>query len=181
MKIKTIFIATLVVSASFLVGCKDDSSLSIDIYAVNNDVAKQGIGEKIGVIVFSDDVKGLKISTNLHSLSSGSHGFHIHENPNCGPKEKNGVQVAALQAGGHFDPSDSKKHLGPSGEGHLGDLPALIVADDGKANSISYAPRLKVADLKSRSVIIHAAGDNYSDNPLPLGGGGARIACGVIP
>ncbi|MBF9200908.1 superoxide dismutase, partial [Acinetobacter baumannii] len=23
-------------------------------------------------------------------------------------------------------------------------------------------------------------GDNYSDSPLPLGGGGARIACGVI-
>ncbi|SSP59941.1 Cu/Zn superoxide dismutase [Acinetobacter baumannii] len=28
--------------------------------------------------------------------------------------------------------------------------------------------------------MIHAGGDNYSDSPLPLGGGGARIACGVI-
>ncbi|MBV8452160.1 MAG: superoxide dismutase, partial [Deltaproteobacteria bacterium] len=26
----------------------------------------------------------------------------------------------------------------------------------------------------------HAGGDNYSDTPLPLGGGGARLACGVI-
>jgi Cu-Zn family superoxide dismutase len=29
--------------------------------------------------------------------------------------------------------------------------------------------------------MIHEGGDNYSDQPKPLGGGGARIACGVIP
>jgi Cu-Zn family superoxide dismutase len=28
--------------------------------------------------------------------------------------------------------------------------------------------------------MIHAGGDNYADQPAPLGGGGARIACGVI-
>jgi Cu-Zn family superoxide dismutase len=28
--------------------------------------------------------------------------------------------------------------------------------------------------------MIHEGGDNYSDEPAPLGGGGARIACGVI-
>jgi len=28
--------------------------------------------------------------------------------------------------------------------------------------------------------MIHAGGDNYSDSPAPLGGGGARIACGVL-
>ena len=39
----------------------------------------------------------------------------------------------------------------------------------------------KLSDLSGRSLMIHAAGDNYSDDPKPLGGGGARIACGVIP
>ncbi len=29
--------------------------------------------------------------------------------------------------------------------------------------------------------MIHAGGDNYSDTPEKLGGGGARVACGVIP
>ena len=29
--------------------------------------------------------------------------------------------------------------------------------------------------------MIHEGGDNYSDTPKPLGGGGARMACGVIP
>jgi Cu-Zn family superoxide dismutase len=28
--------------------------------------------------------------------------------------------------------------------------------------------------------MVHTGGDNYSDTPAPLGGGGARIACGVI-
>jgi Cu-Zn family superoxide dismutase len=28
--------------------------------------------------------------------------------------------------------------------------------------------------------MIHAGGDNYSDTPKPLGGGGERIACGVV-
>ena len=47
------------------------------------------------------------------------------------------------------------------------------------AKPLVTAPHLTVADVKGRSVIIHAGGDNYSDQPAPLGGGGARIACGV--
>jgi len=42
------------------------------------------------------------------------------------------------------------------------------------------APRLKLADLPGRSLMVHAGGDNHADHPAPLGGGGARVACGVI-
>jgi Cu-Zn family superoxide dismutase len=28
--------------------------------------------------------------------------------------------------------------------------------------------------------MVHAGGDNYDDTPAPLGGGGARIACGIV-
>ena len=38
----------------------------------------------------------------------------------------------------------------------------------------------RIAALRGKSVMIHGGGDNYSDQPAPLGGGGARIACGVI-
>ena len=37
-----------------------------------------------------------------------------------------------------------------------------------------------VAALKGHALMIHADGDNYSDTPKPLGGGGGRIACGLI-
>jgi len=43
-----------------------------------------------------------------------------------------------------------------------------------------HAPKLTLADLKGRSIMIHANGDNHSDTPKKLGGGGARVACGVI-
>ena len=43
------------------------------------------------------------------------------------------------------------------------------------------APRLNMADLKGRSLMIHAGGDNHADHPAPLGGGGARVVCGVTP
>lgn len=42
------------------------------------------------------------------------------------------------------------------------------------------APRLKLSDLSGRALMIHAGGDNHSDQPAMLGGGGARIICGVI-
>jgi Cu-Zn family superoxide dismutase len=88
--------------------------------------------------------------------------------------------VPALAAGGHFDPAKSGKHEGPYADGHLGDIPALWVGADGKATTPLLVPRLKVADLKGHSLMLHAGGDNYSDQPAPLGGGGARMACGVV-
>ena len=42
------------------------------------------------------------------------------------------------------------------------------------------APRLKVSMLQGHALVVHEGGDNYSDLPLPLGGGGARFACGVV-
>jgi Cu-Zn family superoxide dismutase len=33
---------------------------------------------------------------------------------------------------------------------------------------------------RGNELVIHIGGDNYSDQPQPLGGGGARIACGAI-
>lgn len=66
-------------------------------------------------------------------------------------------------------------------DAHLGDLPALLVTEDGSASQPVLAPRLKrLEDLHNRSLMIHAGGDNHADHPQPLGGGGARVACGVI-
>jgi Cu-Zn family superoxide dismutase len=42
------------------------------------------------------------------------------------------------------------------------------------------APRLKLADVRKRSLMVHAGGDNHSDHPASLGGGGVRVACGAI-
>lgn len=143
-------------------------------------VSAEGIGANIGSITFSDSKDGLLIQTQLSNLPQGPHGFHIHENPSCEPDLKDGQPNAALKAGSHLDPHKTGQHGSPTGQGHLGDLPLLNVSQDQTAKETLLAPRLTINDLKNRAVMIHAGSDNYSDTPQPLGGGGARIACGVI-
>ncbi len=150
--------------------------LTITMHAVD----AKGIGASIGTILAADSKNGLVLTPQLTGLTPGLHGFHVHQNPDCAPGMKDGQMVAAFSAGGHFDPAKTGKHEGPMGNGHLGDLPALNVGADGKATQPVTAPRLKVADLHGRSLMIHAGADNYSDKPKPLGGGGARVACGVV-
>jgi len=140
-----------------------------------------GTGSSLGSVTFADSKWGLLVTPDLSGLAPGLHGFHIHAKPGCGPAENEGKMAAGFAAGGHLDPAQTKKHLGPyDADGHLGDLPPLVVGADGKATLPVLAPRLSVKDVTGHSIMIHEGGDNYSDAPKPLGGGGARIACGVI-
>ena len=143
-------------------------------------VDAKGVGTNIGQVSITESKYGMVFSPSLKGLPPGLHGFHLHQNPSCDPKEKDGKMVPALAAGGHYDPSDTKRHDTPWGDGHLGDLPALFVDAEGNANQPVLAPRLKEADLEGRSLMVHVGGDNHSDHPATLGGGGARLACGVI-
>jgi Cu-Zn family superoxide dismutase len=140
-----------------------------------------GAGAPIGSVTIIDSVDGARISVDLHGLPPGAHGFHVHVNPACGPGSVDGQTVPAGAAGPHFDPEHNGAHMGPMNFGHLGDLPVLTVAADGTDHQTLVAPRIHdVLGLKNHSLIIHADGDNYSDSPRPLGGGGPRIACGVL-
>jgi superoxide dismutase, Cu-Zn family len=145
-----------------------------------NKIDAKGVGEAIGTLTLEDTAGGLKVTPNLRGLPPGPHGFHVHVNPNCGPGADNGQPAAGLAAGGHLDPANTGKHLGPLGDGHKGDMPVLVVKADGSATAAAVAPHLTVASTQGHSIIIHVGGDNYSDQPLPLGGGGARIACGIV-
>ena len=84
--------------------------------------------------------------------------------------------AAGMAAGGHYDPANTGKHLGPQGEGHKGDMPVLTVDASGKATKAVTAPHLTVADVKGRSIMIHAGGDNYSDQNLWAAAAGALPA-----
>lgn len=143
-------------------------------------VDAKGTGPSVGQVTITQTRYGLVFSPALSGLSPGLHGFHLHENPSCAPGTDKGKPVAAFAAGGHYDPGGSKRHGSPWGDGHLGDLPALFVDAEGKANQPVLAPRLKLRDLSGRALIVHAGGDNHADHPAPLGGGGARMACGVV-
>lgn len=154
-----------------------DTAVTVPVTAVD----ENGLGTSAGQVTITESAHGLVFTPNLTGLPAGVHGFHVHENANCAAKEKDGKKVAALAAGAHYDPQKSGHHGTPWGDGHLGDLPALYVDANGSATQPVLAPRLKLADVKGRSLMIHAGGDNHSDSPAALGGGGARIYCGVIP
>ncbi len=139
-----------------------------------------GAGNALGSVRLLETAHGLVFYPALKGLAPGLHGFHVHENGSCAPAMRDGVPIAALAAGGHFDPQRTGKHGEPWGDGHLGDLPALVVATDGSASMPVLAPRMKLSDVRGRALIVHAGGDNHSDQPLVLGGGGARVGCGVI-
>ena len=141
------------------------AQITSTIYATNNETIP------LGTVIFLDTPYGLLVTPALTGLPPGLHGFHLHQHASCGDH--------GTGAGGHFDPHNTNSHQGPYGQGHLGDLPVLYVDSTGTASTPTLAPRLKTSDLKGLAVMVHAGGDNYSDNPA-LGGGGARMACGVI-
>ena len=172
---------SVAVASTVLSGLLSAAASAASLQVGVKKVGADGVGESIGTITFRDTTDiGLVVMPRLEGLQPGAHGFHIHENADCGTDSKGGKTVAGGAAGGHYDPEKTGRHAGPVGNGHLGDLPELLVDPDGNARMAVVAPRLQVPDLVGRTVMIHEGGDNYSDEPKPLGGGGARVACGVI-
>jgi superoxide dismutase, Cu-Zn family len=143
-------------------------------------ITKEGVGQSVGTVTIREAAQGIVLEPDLKGLPPGQRGFHVHQNPDCGPGQSNGQTAAGFAAGGHLDPASSGKHLGPQGTGHLGDLPALVVNSSGVATQPVTAPRLSLSDVQGRALMIHEGGDNYADEPKPLGGGAGRIACGII-
>ena len=143
------------------------------------ELTEEGTGDVMGSVKVRANPHGVLFVPELSGLTPGVHGFHLHENPDCGPSEKDGDTVPGGAAGGHYNPGGGG-HNGPYQEGHKGDLPALYANQDGEVSVPVLAPRLMARDLHGRALIIHQNGDNYSDDPKPLGGGGSRVACGII-
>lgn len=152
------------------------------IIVTMNAVTDTGIGEAVGRIIITKATHGITLTPELEGLPPGPHGFHIHEVPDCSPaRNDEGMMAAAEAAGAHFDPEGNMKHGSPLvGDGHLGDLPLLVVDVNGRASEAVEASRISFEDIDNRALMIHAGGDNYSDVPEESGGGGERIACGII-
>ena len=126
-------------------------------------IAGDHAGTPVGDVRFFDTRYGLLIFPNLHGLTPGPHGTHVHQFPDCGAKVANGQMTPGGAAGDHLDPQNTKRHGGPYGNGHLGDLPNLIVEANGTATIPVLAPRLKVADIVGHALMIHGEADRYGD------------------
>lgn len=85
-----------------LMACRAAQAATVDVEM--NLVTGQGIGQDIGKVAISETPYGLLFTPSLKALPAGVHGFHVHEKGSCEPGMKDGKAVAALAAGGHFDP-----------------------------------------------------------------------------
>lgn len=177
-------LSTAAIAMALSIGSASADEVTVNMHLID----RSGIGQQIGTVRAADSQNGLVLHLDLAAeLSPGPHGFHVHENGSCEPGTSDGdPKVPGVAAGGHYDPGNTGKHMGPSGTGHLGDLPVIYIDADEEEGARPVkrpmvAPRLNVADIRGRALIIHENGDNYRDEPEPLGGGGPRVACGVVP
>jgi Cu-Zn family superoxide dismutase len=156
-------------------------AIAAEITVKMQKATQQGPGDTLGTITIAGSEAGAEFRLSLHGLPPGLHGFHVHENGECRPILVNGILIPAGAAGRHWDPGMTFKHVGPYGDGHLGDLPVIKAAPDGTATQTLTAPRIKdISRLHGLSLVIQTSGDTYSDQPLIAGGGGLALACGTI-
>ena len=123
----------------------------------------------------------MSVFARVDGLPAGFHGFHIHTVGDCSADD-------FTSAGGHFNPANA------SHPGHVGDLPVLLVNEDGSGTLATVTDRFSVRDLRDddgSAVIVHELPDNYANIPdryaaepdaetLSTGDAGSRLACGEV-
>jgi superoxide dismutase, Cu-Zn family len=137
-------------------------------------------GDRIGRVWFHERRDAVSVFARVDDLPPGFHGFHIHTTGDCSADD-------FTSAGGHLNLA------GGTHPGHNGDLPVLLVNEDGSATLVAVTDRFSIRDLRDAdgaAVIVHELPDNYANIPdrygepdadtLATGDAGSRLACGEV-
>ena len=128
-----------------------------------------------GMIHFNQKSDGdVQVVGDLSGLTPGMHGFHVHENGDCGND--------AAAAGGHFNPTNAPHASPDAASHHSGDFGNITADAAGNAHIDFTSHSIKVASgttsVVNRAVVVHADPDDL--NSQPSGNSGKRIGCGVV-
>lgn len=139
-------------------------------------------GTSLGSATLEDGPAGVLIRLDLKGLTPGWHAVHLHEMGDCSDEK-------FAKAGGHVNHAPAKAPHGLlNADGpDMGDLPNIHANADGAVKAELYSPfvstkgsggRAGLLDADGSSIVVHAGPDDYVTQPI--GGAGARVACGVI-
>ena len=140
-------------------------------------------GVEIGSANLVEDAAGIvHVSVHVKGLTPGLHGIHIHGVAACSP--------TFAAAGGHYNPLSRMHGLANPDGAHAGDLPNLIVNEDGVGHLDTTTDRVTLTNgpttlfdttvnAVGSAFIIHANEDDQVTDATN-GGSGNRIACGAI-
>jgi Cu-Zn family superoxide dismutase len=142
---------------------------------------KTADGADAGTVTGYEGPKGMIFRVVGKGWPAGWHAVHLHAVGSC---EAPGF----TSAGGHVNHAEgARPHglLNANGGPDLGDLQNVFAAADGAANADVYlawegldAHESDYVDQNGLSFVVHANADDYVSQPI--GGAGARIACGVF-
>lgn len=138
-------------------------------------------GKRVGKVVFRSRGDRTLVAVRARRLPAGFHGFHIHAAGDCSAPD-------FTSAMGHLKSGDQTH-----GD-HVGDMPVLLVNENGRARAAFLTDRFAIGDLRDEdgsAVIVHEKPDNYANIPdrydpdpdeatLSTGDAGSRLACGEV-
>jgi Cu-Zn family superoxide dismutase len=117
-------------------------------------------GQSVGTAHLMQDGDAVHVTGSFRNLPPGAHGIHFHAVGTCEP------DFAA--AGGHYNPEGKQHGLENPAGAHAGDLPNLMINDDGTGSydhktmmvTLGSGPTT-LYDADGTSIIIHAGPDDY--------------------
>lgn len=150
-------------------------------------------GAEIGTATLTESDGAMHVEVDVRDQEAGFYGLHIHGTglcePNSAAPNSPGNRGDFLSAGGHLGVGEADH------PDHAGDLPSLLVMENGQAHLSFRTDRVALNDLTDgdgAALMLHGGRDNFANIPeryapggpdedtLNTGDAGNRLACGVI-
>lgn len=168
-------ITLVCVAALALAGCV---SYDVERKTLASAALLRSDGSPAGSVRLLGDDSTLLLKVEAFGLAPGRHGLHLHAVGRCEPPE-------FVSAQGHWNPTGHQHGTANPAGAHAGDMPNLIVGEDGHGdarfalNDHAHASGIAgLLDADGTAVVIHAEVDDMRTDPS--GSSGARIACGIL-